>query len=250
MIGLKKLAIVGVSGRMGAELLGLAPAMGFDVTMGVSRSSAAHANLGSNSISTSVAEKTPVSKVNRINSVDGLDPLLVDVVIDFSLPENTDAVLAWCLKHNRPLVSGVTGISETQKEAFIKAARKIAILWAPNMSLGVAVVAKMLAQLALLENFDFQIEEIHHKRKKDAPSGTALFLQAHLEKAVGKVPAPVAIRGGGVFGTHRIWALGEEETVTIEHNAMNRRVFARGGLRASQWILDQPPGYYSMNDVL
>ena len=236
MSGSKKLAIVGISGRMGAELLELAPAMGFDVTTGVSRSAATHVD--------------SVTKVKWVSSMDGLNLALVDVVIDFSLPENTDAVLAWCTNNNRPLVSGVTGVSETQKNAFIHAARSIAILWAPNMSLGVAVVSKMLSQLAQLKDFDFQIEEIHHKRKKDAPSGTALFLQEHLERAVGKVPAPVAIRGGGVFGTHRIWAMGEEETVTIEHNAMNRRVFARGGLRASQWILGQPPGYYSMNDVL
>lgn len=240
MSGLKKLAIVGISGRMGAELVALAPAMGFDVTMGVSRSAATHADSDSDS--------NP--KVNWVSSVDGLNLSLVDVVIDFSLPENTNSVVAWCVKNNRPLVSGVTGVSKTQKEAFLQAGRTIAVLWAPNMSLGVAVVSKMLAQLAALEDFDFQIEEIHHKGKKDAPSGTALFLQEQLEYAVGKVPAPVAIRGGGVFGIHRIWAMGEEETVTIEHNAMNRRVFARGGLRASQWILGQPPGYYSMNDVL
>ena len=220
---------------MGAELLALAPELGLMVTMGVSRSA---------------TQLTNAPSLSLVSSVSKLDPLNVDVVIDFSLPENTPSTLEWCLKNKRPLVSGVTGISSAQRDAFAQAGTTIAVLWAPNMSLGVAVVSRMLAQLSALEGFEFQIEELHHKRKKDAPSGTALFLQEHLEKAVGEVPAPVAIRGGGIFGIHRIWAMGEEETVTIEHNAMNRRVFARGGLRACQWIVSQPPGFYRMDDVL
>ncbi len=231
----KNLAIVGVSGRMGAELLTLAPELGFRATIGVSRSESSLKNAPS---------------VKLVSSVTELDPSIVDAVIDFSLPENTQATLDWCLKNKRPLVSGVTGVTPAQKDAFANAGASIAVLWAPNMSLGVAVVSRMLAQLSALEGYEFQIEELHHKRKKDAPSGTALFLQEHLEKAVGEVPPPIAIRGGGIFGIHRIWAMGEEETVTIEHSAMNRRVFARGALMATRWILEKPAGYYCMDDVL
>lgn len=112
-------------------------------------------------------------------------------------------------------------------------------------------MARMLAQFSRLEGYDFQIEELHHNRKKDKPSGTALFLQEKLQSAVGSpLEAPVAIRGGGIFGIHRVWAMGQEETITLEHTAMNRRVFARGALKAATWLLGRPPGFYSMDDVL
>lgn len=229
-MSLNKLAIVGLSGRMGREIETLAKDSGFDVTCGVS--------------------STPES-TNTVRTIADLDPRRVDVVIDFSLPEITDTVVAWCVKNRKPLVSGVTGISPAQKATFQTAGQTIAALWAPNMSLGVAVLARMLAQLSKLEDFDFQIEELHHNRKKDRPSGTALFLQEKLKEAVGDdVPDPLAIRGGGIFGIHRVWAMGEEETITLEHTAMNRRVFARGALKAARFVLSRPPGFYRMDDVL
>lgn len=230
---MKRLAIVGATGRMGAELLALAPELGFQVVAGVSSS-----------------KSGTVGGVRLVQSLDELTARDIDAVIDFSMPEATDAVLNWCMANKRPLVSGVTGISEQHKASFVKAGGMIPVLWAPNMSLGVAVLARMLAQLNQLEGFEFQIEELHHKRKKDKPSGTALFLQEKLTKAVGDVPPPVAIRGGGIFGIHRIWAMGEEETITLEHTAMNRRVFARGALKAASVLLTKPPGLYRMDDVL
>ena len=236
-----KLAIVGITGRMGTELRALADEMGFVVTCGVSRSVSAM------DVETAHAQFADIKLVSSMQEMDKSD---ADVVIDFSLPENLEAVVGWCEKNQRALVSGVTGLTEAHKARLQSAGGKTAVLWAPNMSLGVAVLARMLAKLEALEGFEFQIEELHHKRKKDAPSGTALFLQEHLEQAVGPAPAPVAIRGGGIFGIHRVWAMGEEETLTIEHNAMNRRVFARGGLKASAWILNQAPGFYRMDDVL
>lgn len=229
----KRLAIVGVTGRMGTELRALAPEFGFEVSAGVSGSSAGE-GLGF-PLHSSIADLVPAN---------------VDIVIDFSLPEATEKVLDWCSRHGKPLVSGVTGLTEKQKAAFSEASRKSAVLWSPNMSLGVAVLARMLSQLKNLQDFEFQIEELHHKRKKDRPSGTALFLQQRLEEAVGEVPEPVAIRGGGIFGIHRVWAMGEEETITLEHTAMNRRVFARGALKAASWLLGKPAGLYRMDDVL
>lgn len=230
---MKKLAIIGASGRMGAELLTLAPEFGFSVTQGVGRS------------------KLAIENLTLVDHVAKLDTKKIDVVIDFSLPELTDDVIAWCVANQKPLVSGVTGISQEQKKRFAEAAKEIALLWSPNMSLGIAVLSRMLSEFRHLTGFEFQIEELHHKRKKDKPSGTALFLQEKLEKAVGeKLPEAVAIRGGGIFGIHRIWAMGEEETLTLEHNAMNRRVFARGALKAAQWLVQQTPGFYTLNDVL
>ncbi len=218
---------------MGSELLALAPELGFTVTGGVAR--------GGKTIGGVVTVEHPAQ----------LDSANPEVVIDFSLPEMTAPVASWCADRKIALVSGVTGITKEQKDLLGKASKAAPVLWAPNMSLGVAVMARMLAEFSKLHGFQFQIEELHHIRKKDKPSGTALFLQEKLKDAVGgDVPEPLAIRGGGIFGIHRAWAMGEEEVLTVEHNAMNRRVFARGALRAAVWLMDQKPGLYTMDDVL
>lgn len=219
----KNLTIVGVTGRMGGEIAALAPEFGFRVGPGVSKD----------------------------RSIDAISPNDCDVVIDFSLPEVVESVIDWCVRHQKPLVSGVTGLTEEQREAYARAGMRIPVLWAPNMSLGVAVLARLLANMEKLEGFDFQIEELHHSQKRDKPSGTAVFLQEKMEKAVGKpCPQPLAIRGGGIFGIHRVWAMGSEEFLTLEHTAMNRRVFARGALKSASWLLSRPPGFYCMDDVL
>ena len=109
------------------------------------------------------------------------------------------------------------------------------VLWSPNMSLGIAVVRSMMQSLKELssqhsQQVDFQIEEWHHRHKKDSPSGTALWLQEALEKVVDKkIPAPLAVRGGGVFGVHKIITLMDEELITLEHTALNRNCFCSGG---------------------
>jgi 4-hydroxy-tetrahydrodipicolinate reductase len=230
---MKKLALIGISGRMGQEIHALAKDFDLQVTSGLASKAKSEGG------------------VEIVATLADLRPENIDVVIDFSLPELTDKVIAWCTKNAKPLVSGVTGLSDAQKAALRSLGQTSATLWSPNMSLGVAVMARMLAQFKKLEGFDFQIEELHHIRKKDKPSGTALFLQEKLTDAVGpQVPDPLAIRGGGIFGVHRVWAMGEEETLTIEHTAMNRRVFARGALKAASWILKQKPGIYLIDDVL
>jgi 4-hydroxy-tetrahydrodipicolinate reductase len=230
----KRIAIVGITGRMGTEILGLAREQSRVVTGGVA------------SLHDGIFQGVPVH-----SQMSGLDAAKTDVVVDFSLPELTDEVIAWCDRNEKPLVCGVTGLPESTQLYFMEASKRIPILWSPNMSVGVALVARMLSNFSRLEDFEFQIEELHHKRKKDRPSGTAAFLQQKLKDAVKtEVPEPLAIRGGGIFGIHRIWAMGEEETISIEHTAMNRRVFARGALRATEWILGKPAGLYHMDDML
>lgn len=174
-----------------------------------------------------------------------------DVVIDFSAPEAFEALLGYCLQHKLPLVSGTTGLSESQFEKMKKASSEIPLCWASNMSLGVAFVNRMLKAFGSLEGFDFQIEEIHHRYKKDAPSGTALTLQKTLQSVVDqKLPDPLSLRGGGVFGVHKIWAFSDEEVISLEHQALNRRVFAKGALKAALWLKSKPPGLYTIEDVL
>ena len=220
---MKRAAIIGISGKVGLEIQALAEEQGFEITSGVSRK---------NSFDSLMSEKT-------------------DVVIDFSMPELTKDVTAWCLAHQKPLVSGVTGLGTKEMDLLKRLSQSLPVFWAPNMSIGVAVLGRMLRQFSHLRNADFQIEEIHHNKKKDSPSGTALMLQEKLKASVGKsIPEPIAIRGGGVFGIHRVFCLGEEETITIEHLAMNRRVFAKGALQAAKWVMNQPPGFYSMDELL
>ncbi len=225
--------LAGATGRMGQEILHLAKSdKRFVLEIGVSR------------------RGTPLVTENfrSIHDVPGKD---LDVVVDFSQPELLADLAKWCVQNRLPLVSGVTGISPSQKKILEKTARDVPILWAPNMSLGIAVVMEMMKSLSVLRDADFQVEEVHHKRKKDRPSGTAILLQEQLEKVTQKKwPAPLAMRGGGVFGIHKIWALGEEEIVTVEHTALNRQVFARGALAAAAWIVTQPPGFYGMQDIL
>lgn len=179
-----------------------------------------------------------------------LKSLNLSVCIDFSLPEALPEVVAFCKKYKLPLVCGTTGITEKDFSELKKLSKSVPVLWSSNMSLGIATVHKMMECFSNLKDFDFQIEEIHHNKKKDRPSGTALSLQKTLNKVTElKNPEPVAIRGGGVFGVHKIFAISDEEVITIEHTALNRKVFAKGALTASRWIVKQKPGMYSINSM-
>ncbi|MEK2643705.1 4-hydroxy-tetrahydrodipicolinate reductase [Bdellovibrio sp. BCCA] len=175
----------------------------------------------------------------------------VDVWIDFSSPDALKDVLKRAAETKTPVVCGTTGFSKKEKDLLEQYAKKIPVLWSSNMSLGVAVLNEALKSLAAISHFDFQIEEIHHNRKKDKPSGTAITLQENLEKAVDKkLPAPLAIRGGGVFGVHKIYSMSDEEVLTFEHSALNRTVFAKGAVQAAEWLVKQKPGLYQIRDVL
>lgn len=230
----KHIALVGANGRMGKEIYPLLIAS---------------------------SKLKPTAAVIRTGTISGFDKYVtdigelksqdVDAIIDFSGVESFDHILKSAVHLKRPLVSGVTGISDTQKVLLKKASQTIPILWSANMSLGVATLKKAIHALKGLDGFDFQIEELHHNKKKDNPSGTALMLQNELIEVVNKkVPEPVGIRGGGIFGVHKIYAMADEELLVFEHTALNRSVFAKGAVKATEWILEQPPGLYSMDDVL
>jgi 4-hydroxy-tetrahydrodipicolinate reductase len=175
----------------------------------------------------------------------------VDVWIDFSQPEAFADNLKMAEKFKAPFVCGTTGFTPKEKALLKKYAAKMPLLWSSNMSLGVAVLNEALKSFSAIPHFDFQIEEIHHNKKKDKPSGTAITLQENLNAVIGKeAPAPLAIRGGGVFGVHKIFALSDEEVITFEHQALNRTVFARGAVTAAEWLANKKPGLYQMRDVL
>jgi 4-hydroxy-tetrahydrodipicolinate reductase len=193
---------------------------------------------------------TVAAEIDYDNSLDSLTANLVDAVIDFSSPDNLKYVLSWCSENQKPVVVGTTGFSNSPQSLLLEAGKSVPVLWSANMSLGIAFVQMALRHFSLLKGFDFQIEEVHHSKKKDAPSGTAVVLQKQLGEVIGRQPPPVlSIRAGQVYGIHRLQAFGPEEMITIEHQALNRHVFARGALTALGWLLQQKPGLYSTLDI-
>ena len=178
-----------------------------------------------------------------------------DVLIDFSLPEGTPAVLAAATDAGKPLVCGVSGLGEEQLAAMQRAADSIAIVFDRNMSLGIAVLQGLVTQAATALGSDFGIEvhETHHVHKLDAPSGTALKLGEALAAARGIAADDIhyeAERRGEVPGDHTVIFKSPTETLTFTHSVTTRDVFAEGALHAARWITDQRPGLYSMRDVL
>ena len=171
-----------------------------------------------------------------------------------------------------PLVIGTTGLSAGQKEDLGRLAERTPLFWAPNMSIGVTVLARLLPQLtkALGEDYDADIVEIHHCRKKDAPSGTALRLGEAVAQArdweledvrcsardgiIGPRPKRQigiqAVRGGDVVGVHTVYFMGPGECIEVTHRAESRENFAGGALRAARWLVQQKPGrLYTMDDM-
>ncbi len=172
------------------------------------------------------------------------------VVIDFSSPTGLAQCLQWSSDQGFPVVSGTTGLGESQELAMAKAAQRIPILWSANMSPGMAWMQSVMSKFSQLRDFDLRIEEIHHNKKKDAPSGTAKALREKLQSfGTHTIPEPSSLRAGGVLGVHKVLAVSQDEMIVLEHQALNRQVFARGALLAADWILGQAPGLYSMDDL-
>ena len=178
-------------------------------------------------------------------------PENIDIVIDFSSLESFLKILSWCEKNKKPLVSGTTGLSSYAQEKLKSSSTVIPILWASNMSLGIACMNEWLKSLPeTLKKWDVQIYETHHRFKKDSPSGTALSFHQTLKETGVHSPTPLSSRGGGIHGVHKISFMGLEEVLHIEHFAQDRKVFARGALKASHWLLKQKPGLYNIQNCL
>jgi len=206
----------------------------------------------------------------------GADPTVAlsqaTVAIDFSLPQCVAANAQACAEAGVPLLLGTTGFDPPARAALQAAARRIPVLIAPNTSVGVNVVSELvkLATQALGQAYDVEISEAHHRMKRDAPSGTALALGEVVAEARGVALKDVAVfdrhganeprrdgeigfsvvRAGDIVGEHTVTFAVAGERVEITHRASDRMTFARGALRAAQWLIGRPPGLYSMNDVL
>jgi 4-hydroxy-tetrahydrodipicolinate reductase len=187
-----------------------------------------------------------------------LDALLecADVVIDFSLPEGTEAVLDALMRHPRPLVCGVSGLSGEQTRRLESVAAGVPVVYDRNMSLGVAILERSVRDAAAVLGADFKvvIAETHHIHKKDAPSGTALKLGEAVADARGEANTDdieyQVERVGEVPGDHEVTFRSNNERVSFAHSVTSRDVFADGALRAACWVAGRPAGLYRMRDVL
>ncbi|MDX1581578.1 MAG: 4-hydroxy-tetrahydrodipicolinate reductase [Alphaproteobacteria bacterium] len=195
-----------------------------------------------------------------------------DAVIDFTAPAATAEHAALAADHGTPLIIGTTGMEAEHQRAVDQAAEEVAIVQAPNFSVGVNVLLQLTRQLAgiLDEDFDIEVLEMHHRHKVDAPSGTALALgQAAAEGRAVELDAVAdrgrdgqtgarkrgdigfaVLRGGNVVGDHTVFFAAENERIELTHKAGDRSIFARGAVRSALWAVRQKPGLYSMKDVL
>jgi len=185
---------------------------------------------------------------------DPIEPAMknCDVIIDFSRPDAISEVCRAALNHRKSLVIGTTGHSQEQCRTIEKTAESLPIVLAPNFSVGVNVLFWLTRKAAELigQEFNPEIIETHHKMKKDAPSGTAKTL-AEILKTAQKKEIPIqSVREGEVVGEHTVIFTGPGERLELTHRAASREIFARGALRAADWIMGKPPGLYSMQDVL
>jgi len=259
----RRVAVAGASGRMGRALIealatspDLVLAAAFDVAGSAAIGSDASAFLGRDSgVLIDADARAALAKS--------------EVLIDFTRPEGTLGHLALCRELGKAAVVGTTGFDAAQKRTIAAHAEHIAIVLAPNMSVGVNVVLKLLdvAGRALAEGFDVEIVETHHRMKVDAPSGTALRMGEVVAAAQGKSLESVAVhdpngerrpgsigfaslRGGDIVGDHTVLFAGSGERIEITHRASSRATYADGSLRAARFVVQKSSGLFGMDEVL
>jgi 4-hydroxy-tetrahydrodipicolinate reductase len=205
---------------------------------------------------------------------DSLDEALTkaDVLIDFTWPDVTLANAALCAQCGKAMVVGTTGLNPQQRRVIERVAEKTPVVFAPNMSVGVNVCFKLLKDMArtLGDGFDVEIVELHHNKKKDSPSGTAVRMGEIVAGALDRDYNQVAnyhregmcgersqeeigmqtVRGGDIVGEHTVYFIGMGERIELTHRAMSRDMFARGAVRSAGWLAGRPAGLYDMQDVL
>ncbi|WP_101101991.1 4-hydroxy-tetrahydrodipicolinate reductase [Macromonas bipunctata] len=215
-----------------------------------------------------------LGQLSGVSIVSDLDVGLAgsEYLIDFTRPEGTMEHLRACVRHGVKLIIGTTGFSDAQKAEIAEAAKSIAIVMAPNMSVGVNVTLKLLemAAKAMATGYDIEIVEAHHRHKVDAPSGTALKMGEVIADALGRDlkecavyeryghtgerdPSSIGfatVRGGDVVGDHTVMFMGTGERIEVTHKSSSRATYAQGSLRAVRFLASQPNGLFDMFDVL
>ncbi|PLX88790.1 MAG: 4-hydroxy-tetrahydrodipicolinate reductase [Desulfuromonas sp.] len=262
-----KVAVVGAAGRMGLRLIqAVVEAEGLELSGAIERPG--HEQVGTDAgLLAGVGELGVKISDDLATTMSG-----ADVLIDFTFPDVTLNNLAVCAELGKMVVSGSTGFSPEQRAEAEAFARRIPVVLAPNMSVGVNACFKLLKEAAKIlgDDFDVEVVELHHNKKKDSPSGTAVRMGEVVAETLGRDYNQVAnyhregmcgertkqeigmqtVRGGDIVGEHTVYFIGMGERIEISHRAMSRDMFARGAARACQWIADKGPGLYDMQDVL
>jgi 4-hydroxy-tetrahydrodipicolinate reductase len=264
---MKSIAVFGITGRMGQALIrALQESSPPALVLSGAIASPTSARLGQDAAATG----PPTGVLITADVSQGLREAAV--AVDFSVESSVAAHALVCAAAGVPILIGATGLDGQSRAALERAAREIAVLIAPNTSVGVGVAAKLvsLAASALGHSFDVEISEAHHRTKRDAPSGTALALGEAVARARGQSLSEVAVydrvgaagprtpgsigisslRAGDIVGDHTVVFASAGERVEITHRATDRLTFARGALRAAEWLVGRPAGLYGMEQVL
>ena len=266
MTGTLNIAVAGASGRMGRMLIeAIAAAPDLRLCGALDVASSPHIGQDAAAFSGKLTGVLITADLKQ-----GLAQ--ADCLIDFTRPEGTLQHLQYCAEYGVKMIIGTTGFDEAGKAAIAAAAEKTAIVFAPNMSVGVNVTMKLLelAAKSFSEGYDIEIIEAHHRHKVDAPSGTALKMGEVIANAIGRDlndvavyaregvtgerdPSSIgfsAIRGGDIVGDHTVLFAGIGERIEITHKSSSRVTYANGSLRAARYLQNRPTGLYDMNDVL
>ena len=245
-----KIALPGITGRMG-QALAKAVLDDSETALAVATARSEHSMCGkalNQFLTHAELNSNPITILPEMSK-------FFDVAIDFTPPEVVMKNLAICLKHQKPMVIGTTGFNDTQLQAMKNARKDIPVLLAANMSLGVNLCYELLKQaaVALGADWDVSVSEIHHKHKKDSPSGTALQMGAVVAEANNQDLSSIpfnSIRAGDVAGEHTVLFAAEGERLEITHKATNRMTFALGAVKAAKFLLGKKPAFYDMKDVI
>jgi 4-hydroxy-tetrahydrodipicolinate reductase len=254
-----RVAVVGAAGRMGREVCRVALGNeSFELVGGVVEPGAAE-------VGADLGELCGFGRIG-VAATEG-PPADAEALIEFTTPEAT----VEHLPYSRPVVIGTTGLSEAQLTQVEEAAKRVPVVLAPNMSVGVALIREVVRELSgkLDSSYDIEVVEAHHRNKVDAPSGTAFLLAWAAAEGRGRDLDEVAtygregraprkedeigihaLRGGSVVGEHRVIFYGSGEEIEVIHRALSRRTFAEGALEAAGFVATAEPGLYSMRDVL
>ena len=261
-----KVAILGCSGRMGRNLIQAAiEHKSVELVGGSVRAGSSFENFD-------LGEIAGIGAIGQKTTTDYKALLAADVLIDFTSIEATLEHLDWCQQHNKALVIGTTGFSDQQVETIKMAGNNIAVILAPNTSVGVNLLFKLLEVTAkAIGNYtDIEIFEAHHRFKKDAPSGTAVKMGQVIADTLGRDLNKVAVygregitaersretigfatvRAGDIVGEHTAYFADIGERIELTHKASSRMTFALGAMRAAFWLSEAHAGFYDMQDVL
>lgn len=262
-----KIAVAGVAGRMGARIVhAVYHRQGAELV-------GAFEAPGNPAVGKSLAGVVGLAGVEGVVGDDPEEALAeAQVLIDFTAPASSVKNLKLCASQGKAAVIGTTGLNESQKKTLAAQAKKVPVVFAPNMSVGVNLMFKMVSQMAEVLGQDYALEvlEAHHDQKKDAPSGTAVRLIEALCAVRGWDPEEVCrhgrvgmtgartanelgvsvIRGGDIVGEHTVYFIANGERLEFTHRAHSRDTFAQGAVRAALWVVEQAPALYDMQDVL